>query len=129
MCAALALALPTTPTNQRFMEEEDSCDFVTRLASTMGWVDHAHLLAADYLHQQWQPERVRGSEKALPGRPSSGTGGWGCLGEKEGRQGRHPCSNPYGVVGQDAACGRETGGRSASIQRSVLVPAWSVLAG
>jgi hypothetical protein len=41
------------------MEEEDSCDFVTRLASTMGWVDHAHLLAADYLHQQWQPERVR----------------------------------------------------------------------
>jgi hypothetical protein len=42
----------------RFLEEEDSCDFVTRLASTMGWVEPQHLLSADYLHQQWQPDKV-----------------------------------------------------------------------
>jgi secreted Zn-dependent insulinase-like peptidase len=44
----------------RFLEEEDSCELVTRLASTMGWVEPQHLLVADYLHQQWQPEKVCG---------------------------------------------------------------------
>lgn len=42
----------------RFLEEEDSCDLVTRLASTMAWVQPEHLLVADYLHQQWQPDKV-----------------------------------------------------------------------
>lgn len=44
----------------RFAEEEDSCDLVTRLASNMGWVAPQHLLAAEYLHEEWQPEKVRG---------------------------------------------------------------------
>lgn len=43
----------------RFLEEEDSCDLVTRLASSMGWVAPEHLLVADYLHTQWQPDQVR----------------------------------------------------------------------
>ncbi|WIA37472.1 hypothetical protein OEZ86_014388 [Tetradesmus obliquus] len=42
----------------RFAEEEDSCDLVTRLASNMGWVAPQHLLAAEYLHEEWQPEKV-----------------------------------------------------------------------
>jgi nardilysin len=43
----------------RFAEEEDSCDLVTRLASSMGWVAPQHLLAAEYMHEQWQPDKVR----------------------------------------------------------------------
>ncbi|WIA17248.1 hypothetical protein OEZ85_014121 [Tetradesmus obliquus] len=42
----------------RFAEEEDSCDLVTRLASNMSWVAPQHLLAAEYLHEEWQPEKV-----------------------------------------------------------------------
>jgi secreted Zn-dependent insulinase-like peptidase len=48
----------------RFIEEEDSCDFATRLAATMGWVEPQHLLAADYLHEHWQPDRVSGWQEA-----------------------------------------------------------------
>jgi nardilysin len=43
----------------RFAEEEDSCDLVTRLASSMGWIAPQHLLKAEYMHEQWQPEKVR----------------------------------------------------------------------
>jgi hypothetical protein len=42
----------------RFAEEEDSCGLVTRLASSMGWVEPQHLLKAEYMHEQWQPEKV-----------------------------------------------------------------------
>lgn len=42
----------------RFIEEEDSCDIVTRLASSMGWVRPEHLLVAEYMHEKWQPEKV-----------------------------------------------------------------------
>ncbi|KAI8472962.1 MAG: Metalloenzyme, LuxS/M16 peptidase-like protein [Monoraphidium minutum] len=42
----------------RFLEDEDSCDYVTRLAATLGVVAPQHVLAADWLHEAWEPERV-----------------------------------------------------------------------
>lgn len=56
VCVSLCVSFLHT---LRFMEEDDSCDFATRLAATMGWVEPQHLLVADYLHQHWQPDRVR----------------------------------------------------------------------
>lgn len=48
----------TFKTAPRFLEDEDACDYVTRLAATLGVVAPQHVLAADWLHEAWEPERV-----------------------------------------------------------------------
>ena len=47
----------------RFQEEEDGLDYATRLAAALPLVDPPHVLVADYLHEAWQPERVRAFER------------------------------------------------------------------
>ena len=42
----------------RYQEEEEACEYVTRLAAALGWVEHQHVLMADYMHEAWEPEQV-----------------------------------------------------------------------
>lgn len=42
----------------RFQEEEESSDYVSRLAAGMHLVKPEHVLVADYLHEEWQPDMV-----------------------------------------------------------------------
>lgn len=42
----------------RFHEEEDPCEAVTGLAAHMALVRPEHVLVADWLHEQWNPELV-----------------------------------------------------------------------
>ena len=43
----------------RFAEEEDPCDFVTRLAEDAPYFAPEHILQGSYLYDQWEPELVR----------------------------------------------------------------------
>ncbi len=43
----------------RFAEEEDPCDFVTRLAEDAPYYAPEHILQGSYLYDQWEPELVR----------------------------------------------------------------------
>ena len=43
----------------RFAEEEDPCDFVTRLAEDAPYYAPEHILQGSYLYDQWEPKLVR----------------------------------------------------------------------
>ena len=42
----------------RFADEEESCDYVSRLAADMPMYAPEHVLSGGYIYQQWRPELV-----------------------------------------------------------------------
>ena len=45
-------------TKFKFADEEDACDYVTRLAADMQYYAPEHTLLGDFLYESWAPELV-----------------------------------------------------------------------
>lgn len=57
-CQHVAMLCCLLPAACRFLEEGDPLDSVSGLASTLHVVQPAHVLAHEYLHEQWCPDKV-----------------------------------------------------------------------
>lgn len=44
----------------RFADEEESCDYVSRLAADMPLYPPEHVLSGGFLYEEWRPDLVRG---------------------------------------------------------------------